>query len=159
MILSDRGIAVRLYGDKLIEPFVLDKVIARNGMSYGLSSAGYDIRIAEDHSLYGGAFRLGSSMEKFSMPNDLIAIVHDKSSWARRGLCVQNTVIEPGWRGFLTLELSNHGVAPIDIKAGDPIAQIIFHKLDHAVERPYSGKYQDQEAGPQNVRYDKPGAT
>lgn len=120
-----------------------------HGMTFGLSPAGYDVRIAESMTLRPGDFRLASTIEHFDMPPDLLAFVHDKSTWARRALTVQNTVIEPGWRGFLTLELTNHGVETIELLAGMPIAQIVFHRLDVATELPYAGKYQDQEAGPQ----------
>jgi dCTP deaminase len=78
------------------------------------------------------------------MPDDILGIVHDKSTWGRRGIAVQNTVIEPGWRGFLTLELSNHSSRLITIENGDPIAQIVFHLLAGATDSPYRGKYQDQ---------------
>lgn len=88
------------------------------------------------------------------MPNDVLAKVSDKSTWARRGIAVQNTVIEPGWRGFLTLEITNHGKQIIDIAAGMPIAQIIFHRLEAPAENPYSGKYQNQAAGPQPARFE-----
>jgi dCTP deaminase len=91
-------------------------------------------------------------MERFAMPTTLMGVVHDKSSWGRKGLAVQNTVIEPGWEGFLTVELSNHSRAIIQIKAGMPIAQIVFHRLDAMTRQPYKGKYQNQEAGPQAAR-------
>jgi len=123
------------------------------GMSFGLSTAGYDVRVAEDLVLFPGAFALASTIEQFNMPNMLVGIVHDKSTWARRGMAVQNTVIEPGWKGYLTLELTNHSSEPMFINAGSPIAQIIFHYTDIEAE-PYSGKYQNQEAGPQQARFE-----
>jgi dCTP deaminase len=86
------------------------------------------------------------------MPDDILGVVHDKSSWARRGLTVQNTLIEPGWRGFLTLEITNHSHESIVLKRGMAIAQVVFHRLDEAAERPYSGKYQGQGPGPQEAR-------
>lgn len=129
------------------------------GMTFGLGPAGYDIRIAEDIRIEPGGFRLASSMEYFMMPNFLLGIVHDKSTWARLGLCVQNTVIEPGWKGHLTIELTNHRpkerelnmqmAHPIELKRGMPIAQIIFHILDKPTDQPYNGKYQNQAEGPQ----------
>jgi len=124
------------------------------GNSHGLSACGYDISIAEkvkvDHRL---PFVLTSSLEKFRMPDDVVGIVHDKSTWARRGLAVQNTVIEPGWCGYLTLELSyNKTHGQIYIPEGCAIAQVIFHLLDKPTDYPYSGKYQNQEAGPQEAR-------
>lgn len=121
------------------------------GMSYGLSSCGYDVRIAEDLTMNGGEymrFRLASTIEHFNMPDDLVGRVHDKSTWARRGLALQNTIIEPGWRGFLTLELSVNGFNMINLRRGMPIAQIVFELLDKPTEQPYRGKYQDQAAGP-----------
>jgi dCTP deaminase len=132
---------------KPILPFVERTV--HNGMSFGLSHAGYDVRIAEEVWLMPGAFSLASTMEEFFMPKDLVAFVHDKSSWARLGLSLFNTVIEPGWCGYLTLELVNHSDVPLVIRAGDPIAQIIFMRLEEPTEKPYTGKYQDQKAGPQ----------
>lgn len=123
-------------------------------MTYGLSQCGYDIRIDQDITLgHGhGMFHLASSFEEFNMPNDVMGVVHDKSSWARRGLSVKNTIIEPGWRGFLTLELTSDAPNILNIKKGCPIAQVVFHRLDQECEKPYNGKYQDQERGPQVAR-------
>lgn len=115
--------------------------------------AGYDIRIAESHWLHGGEFTLGSSLEKFTMPKNLVGLVKDKSSWARQGLSVFNTVIEPGWTGFLTLELKNQSERGMRIVAGDAIAQVLFFTTDEDTEG-YDGKYQNQEAGPQKTRYE-----
>lgn len=118
------------------------------GMSWGLSVAGYDVRVAQKLALEPGGFTLASTVECFDMPDDLIGFVKDKSTWARQGLMAQNTVIEPGWRGYLTLELTNHGRQYIDLEAGMPVAQIIFQLLDHPAEKPYSGKYQHQRNAP-----------
>lgn len=135
-----------------VSPFEERSVI--RGRSYGLSHAGYDIRIAETVTLYPGQFSLASSVERFTMPADVLALVKDKSSWARLGLSVFNTVIEPGWFGHLTYELKNQGAETLQIVSGDPIAQIIFHRLDEPTERAYDGKYQNQEAGPQPARFE-----
>lgn len=123
------------------------------GMSAGCSHAGYDIRVAEDLLLWPMGFALASTVEMFDMPKDVLGVVHDKSTWARLGIAVQNTVIEPGWRGYLTLEISNNRWWPLRIKAGSPIAQVLFHVLDQPVDG-YSGKYQNQEAGPQKARFE-----
>lgn len=80
------------------------------------------------------------------MPSNLVGVVHDKSTWARRGLSVLNTVIEPGWKGFLTLELVHHGRESLHIPAGAGIAQVIFHQTAERAE--YKGKYQNQEDRP-----------
>lgn len=138
-----------------------------NGVSHGLAEVGYDIRIKQNVSFYAerdgrwvyrtddndfeqvlnrGRFCLASAMEEFRMPHNLMGIVHDKSSWARRGLSVFNTVIEPGWCGFLTLELVHHGEEDLFIPAGSGIAQVVFHELAKKAE--YSGKYQHQADRP-----------
>ena len=145
-----------------IVDMVPGKMVGPGGTSYGLGEAGYDIRIKQEMHFhregnifvvdcYGecdefsremGRFALASAMDPFQMPDDLVGIVHDKSTWARRGLSVFNTVIEPGWKGFLTLELVYHGESELIIPAGSGIAQVIFHKTaEHAS---YNGKYQNQ---------------
>ena len=121
-------------------------------MTYGRGTAGYDVRVEFEEGLTrkaipSGSFILASTIEEFTMPCDIIGIVHDKSTWARLGLAVQNTVIEPGWCGFLTLELTNHGPDKLMIKSGMPIAQIIFHQVDEMTDG-YEGKYQNQQRHP-----------
>jgi dCTP deaminase len=138
----------------MIWPFVERNVV--RGMSFGLSGASYDVRIAESMTIDPGEFVLASTIERFCIPNDVLIVAHDKSSWARRGLAVQNTVFDPGWRGYATLELTNHGRSSLAISAGDPIAQVVCHLLTEPTKQPYSGKYQDQEAGPQHARDDGP---
>lgn len=135
-----------------ISPFHEKTVV--HGISFGLSSCGYDVRIDQDILMWPGRFALASTIEQFSMPDYLAARVLDKSSWARQGICVQNTFIEPGWKGYLTLEITNHGWHFRRLVRGMPIAQIIFEQLDEPTELPYQGKYQNQEAGPQPARYE-----
>lgn len=121
--------------------------------TYGCGPAGYDIRLAEFREVRFGKLVLASSIERFTMPNNVIGRVHDKSTWVRRGLTVQNTVIEPGWKGYLTLELTyNEDWGSIKILPGSPIAQVVFDFLDEPTEKPYTGKYQDQKPGPQSAR-------
>lgn len=127
--------------------------LRENGVSFGLSEAGYDIRIEQNLILHPfKRFALASAIEKFQMPDNLVAIVHDKSTWARQGLSVFNTVVEPGWEGYLTLELVYHGWKPLRIKAGSGIAQVIFHEINNPVA--YDGKYQNQERGPVKARFE-----
>lgn len=118
------------------------------GMSYGLGPASYDVRIAQDVTLRPGDFILASTVEFLRVPIDVSGQVADKSSWARRGLTVFNTFIDPGWYGYLTLELKNLGHDTLMINKGAPIAQIIFDKLDEDTLLPYNGKYQNQPARP-----------
>lgn len=133
--------------------------------THGVGPAGYDLKLDgvkkqamfEQGAISGwwidpGEFLLASAAEHFSMPDDLLGVVHDKSSWARLGLACQNTVIEPGWNGYLTLELTNHTTNPLYLPKGVGICQVIFHVLDEATYHPYDGKYQDQAAGPQEAR-------
>ena len=126
--------------------------------SHGMSEAGYDIRIKQEvvfeqsHRVWvdgvsgSGNFALASTIEEFQMPTDMVGVVHDKSTWARMGLSVFNTVIEPGWKGFLTLELVYHGRYNLRIPAGSGIAQVLFHNT--AATASYDGKYQNQSDQP-----------
>lgn len=135
-----------------IKGMINDKM-RQHGVSFGLSEAGYDIRIKQDIKFSNGyvyvddapqwgGFALASAIEEFQMPSDLVGVVHDKSTWARQGLSVFNTVIEPSWQGFLTLELVYHGRDGLHIPAGAGIAQVIFHQT--SANAYYNGKYQGQ---------------
>lgn len=163
-----------LNGRKLLEAAPLDPMVLTkqraHGVTWGLSEAGYDLRIMQDvrfKSSTGGRgeavmevividagaasvkrsrFTLASTIERFQMPNDLVGVVHDKSTWARQGLSVFNTVIEPGWHGYLTLELVYHGDGDLHIPAGAGIAQVIFHGIGQPAS--YGGKYQHQPSRP-----------
>ena len=138
----------------IVNPMITSKTIHRQtGMSYGLSLAGYDIRLAEDLWLGPQAFKLGSTVELFTMPNDILGRVCDKSTLARMGVQVFNTVIEPGWRGYLTLEIKNQRWMPRRLYAGQPIAQVLFERLSSPTPG-YEGKYQHQQSGPQKARRD-----
>ncbi|UTC30041.1 dCTP deaminase [Brevundimonas phage vB_BpoS-MaInes] len=159
-----------------IEPF--EEAGKHTGMSYGLSGCGYDIRIgkinqgawrrgpneragdknwdphgAQEVVIKPGAFLLLSSLERLEIPHDLAGFVCDKSTLARKGLALQNTVLEPGWKGYITLELSNHGRETLCIRVGQPIAQVVFHQLDKPTELPYVGKYQNQAAEPTEAKF------
>jgi dCTP deaminase len=155
----------------MIRPFMLRGVHGRTGMSYGLSHASYDVRL--DNEIVGidpgeiprmrmenhGCFEmpprsmvLASTIETFDLPHNILMRVMDKSSLVRRGLTVQNTMADPGWRGFLTLEIENKARKPIFLYPGQPIAQVVFELLDEYTDRPYEGKYMDQERGPQPSR-------
>jgi dCTP deaminase len=156
MILSAQSIRERCGGEKpLLTPFV-ERGVSPGGRSFGLAAASYDVRIDQDVVVAPRGFMLASTVEHFVMPHDLAGTVRDKSSWARVGLAVQNTHIDPGWRGYLTVELSNHSDVEIRIVHGEPIAQIVFELLDRPTELPYRGKYFDQARGPQPARRERP---
>lgn len=137
-----------------------------HGVSWGLAEAGYDIRIkqsilfsetdgrrvvaiqlpGEEPDFNDGRFALASTVERFQMPTTLVGVVHDKSTWARRGLSVFNTVVESGWEGWLTLELVYHGEGSLFIPAGAGIAQVLFHETSRPAY--YTGKYSNQPDRP-----------
>lgn len=122
------------------------------GNSAGLSACGYDLTLAQNIYLPPKGFKLASANERFELPPNVVGIIHDKSSLARRGLAVQNTVAEPGWCGYLTLELSNHGEEHFNFQSDQAICQVIFHLLDEPTDLPYEGKYQNQQIEPQKAR-------
>lgn len=163
-------LCVILSGQSIRRLGILDPCADRthqHGLSFGLGPAGYDLRLVLGNQagpmikevlqdmtgrftvLEPGEFTLAAAQEHFSMPSNVLGIVHDKSSLARLGLSVFNTVIEPGWNGHLTLELINGGPQAIRLVEGQAIAQVVFHLLDEATEQPYDGKYQNQSYGPQ----------
>jgi dCTP deaminase len=91
-----------------------------------------------------GGFVLAHSMEVITMPRDIVAMVKDKSTYARLGVSLQNTVLEPGWTGQITLEISNHNTRPVLLLIGEGIAQLMFWK-GKPCHTPYgNGKYQGQ---------------
>lgn len=142
---------------RLVHPFCERTVLY--GMTYGLSGSGYDIRAGQDKLIFPcwlpGSFRLLSSLEHFNIPIDLKFEVKDKSTLARKGLAVQNTVGEPGWSGWLTIEVTNHSWWFKRIRMGQPIAQIVFDRLEEPTEQPYEGKYQNQGSEPQKALVEK----
>jgi dCTP deaminase len=163
-------------GDKLLSAApIVDMVTDKRkymGSSYGLGEAGYDIRIKQDvvftfdirgapvtivfdhdtdiKKTLKGHFILASSIDKFNVPKNLVGEVKDKSTWARRGLSVFNTVIEPGWAGWLTLELVYHGQENLHIYSGQGIAQVLFSELAEIGDYG-TGKYQNATNNPQEA--------
>ena len=109
--------------------------------------------------LHPGEFVLGSTLERVTLPDDLVARLEGKSSLGRLGLLIHSTAgfIDPGWDGHVTLELSNVANLPITIYSGMKIGQLSFVQLSEAAERPYGSagigsKYQGQR-GPTPSRY------
>jgi dCTP deaminase len=144
---------IRVGGRPLISPFV-ERGIS-NGRSYGLSACSYDVRIDHALSLRPGHCALVSTMERFIFPDDLCGHVRDKSSLARLFVSVLNTHFDPGFEGFATIEVINHGFRTLRLEAGDPLCQFVFSSLDEPTLYPYRGKYFNQERGPQEARYEE----
>ena len=147
MILCDRQIKelVKSYG--LIAPFI-DHKLKTHGVSYGLSSASYDLRLGElelpPECIEKNEFVLGCTLEHIRMPDNIVGLIKDKSTWARKGLSVFNTLIDPGFEGQITLELKNQGNELLELPHGIGIVQIMFFECEPC-DVPYNGKYQGQE--------------
>lgn len=135
------------YNNKpLIYPFVERGTI--RGRSFGLSACTYDCRIDRPLIIPVHQSRLAVTMERFCFPNNICGSVLDKSSWARLFVSAFNTHLDPGWEGYLTVELANLSEECIEFEAGDPLCQIKFEFLDEPTKLPYRGKYQNQEQNP-----------
>jgi len=160
----------------MIEPFI-EKQVRDGVISFGLSSYGYDIRIANEFKIftnlnntvvdpknfdplsfvdYSGdeciippnSFALARTVEYFRIPRKVMTICVGKSTYARCGIITNVTPLEPGWEGFLTLEVSNTTPLPARIYANEGIAQLLFFESDEECQVSYSdraGKYQTQE--------------
>src|SRR5438132_4649034 len=162
--------------DIKIEPFA-ESAPRQGQVSYGVSSYGYDVRVGRRFKVFTNArcavvdpknfdpksfvdieadsclippnsFALAETVEYFEIPRDVIAICLGKSTYARCGIIVNVTPLEPEWRGKVTIEISNTTPLPAKIYANEGIAQILFFKADQVCEKSYAdkkGKYQDQK--------------
>jgi dCTP deaminase len=92
------------------------------------------------------SFGLGTSLELITMPANVIGLCDGKSTYARCGVIINVTPIEPGWSGHLTMHIANPSPYPVRIYANEGIAQVMLYELDEQVEKPYTGLYQDQGA-------------
>jgi len=152
----------------MIEPFV-DSQVRAGVVSYGLSSYGYDIRVADEFKVFTNinttvidpknfdprsfvdikadvcivppnSFALARTIEYFRIPRDVLAVCLGKSTYARCGIIVNVTPFEPEWEGFVTLEISNTTPLPAKIYANEGIAQVLFFQSDEPCERSYADK-------------------
>jgi dCTP deaminase len=153
---------------RMIEPYT-DRQVRDGIISYGVSSYGYDIRVAnefkiftnvystlidpkqfESHTMvdYSGdvciippnSFALARTVEYFRIPRDVLTICLGKSTYARCGIIVNVTPFEPEWEGFVTLEISNTAPLPAKIYANEGIAQVLFFSADEQCETSYADK-------------------
>ena len=168
MIKSDKWIRRMCKEHGMIEPFAENQV--REGIiSFGVSSYGYDLRIAEEFKIftninstivdpkkfdaksfvdYKGAvcivppnsFALGRSVEYFRIPRDVMTICLGKSTYARCGIITNVTPLEPEWEGHVTLEISNTTPLPAMIYANEGVAQVLFLGSDEVCEISYKDK-------------------
>jgi dCTP deaminase len=174
-IRSDRWITRMAKEHGLIDPFEEGQV--RKGVvSYGVSSYGYDTRVSDEFKIFTNvnssivdpkdfdpasfvdvktdvcivppnSFALAHTVEYFRMPRNVLAICLGKSTYARCGIIVNVTPFEPGWEGYVTIEISNTTPLPAKIYANEGIAQVIFFEADEECAVSYadrSGKYQKQ---------------
>jgi dCTP deaminase len=171
LLVNDTELAHAIERHELvITPFEKEK-IEKGVVSYGLSSFGYDIRLDSEfasfsrgipldpHAIGEGdierlsiktpfflqphSFILAQSLEYFVIPANMFALVVGKSTWARLGLVVNTTPLEPRWNGHITLELSNTTFNPITLYPGEGIAQVVFFRGE-TPSRCYGGKYSFQ---------------
>jgi dCTP deaminase len=178
VIKSDRWIR-RMAGEKgMIKPFE-DRQVRKGGISYGLSSYGYDIRIADEFKIFTNinttivdpksfdprsfvdvqgevavippnSFALGRSVEYFKIPRNVLTICVGKSTYARCGVITNVTPFEPEWEGYVTLEISNTTPLPAKIYANEGIAQVLFFESDEACETSYADR-QGKYQGQQGI--------
>ena len=155
-VLSDKWIRKMSTDEGMISPFE-EKQIRGDSISYGLSSFGYDARVSSEFKIFTNvnseivdpknfkptnfvtknvseciippnSFVLARTVEKFKIPNDVLVICLGKSTYARCGIIVNVTPLEPGWEGYVTLEFSNTTPLPAKIYANEGVAQFIFLK-------------------------------
>ena len=159
----------------MIEPF-LDHQVSEGKISYGLSSLGYDVRISDEYRIFTNvnnslvdpknfsddnfiekkgphciippnSFALARTVEYFKIPRNVLTVCLGKSTYARCGIIVNVTPLEPEWEGHVTLEFSNTTNLPAKIYAGEGVAQMLFFESDEVCEISYKdrgGKYQGQ---------------
>jgi dCTP deaminase len=174
-VLPDHWIEKMARSRQIIEPFAPGR--RRSGrISFGTSSYGYDFRLADEFKLPdfqgarlldpkkpdsvrfedyrgksciipGNSFVLGRSMEYFRIPRDVLAICQGKSTYARSGVIVNVTPLEPEWEGHITISLVNAAPVPVKVYAGEGIGQVILLRAEEECRTSYAdkkGKYQAQ---------------
>jgi len=174
-VLSDKWIKEMARTHNMISPFE-DKQVRGTKISYGLSSFGYDARVSNEFKIFTNvnseiidpknfkqnnfiskngeeciippnSFVLSSTVEYFKIPNDVMVICLGKSTYARCGIIVNVTPLEPGWEGYVTLEFSNTTPLPAKIYANEGVAQFVFLKGNEKPDITYAdrkGKYMRQ---------------
>ncbi|MFZ5981307.1 MAG: dCTP deaminase [Candidatus Zixiibacteriota bacterium] len=164
---SDRWIKEMALNHEMIKPFAAEQV--REGISFGLSSYGYDISLSDEFKVLNpealteidpkntppeqfhdikaesiqippNSYILARSKEYFKIPRDVITVCQGKSTYARSGIIVNVTPFEPEWEGFATISLANTSPLPVRIYANEGIAQLIFIEAAEICEISYKDK-------------------
>jgi dCTP deaminase len=167
-IKSDRWIKRMALEQGMIEPFE-DRQVREGVVSFGLSSYGYDVRVADEFKVFTNvyntvvdpkkfdensfvdiradvctippnSFALARTVEYFRIPRDVLTVCLGKSTYARCGIIVNVTPFEPEWEGHVTIEISNTTPLPAKIYANEGIAQVIFFQSDESCEVSYKDK-------------------
>ena len=178
MIKSDRWIRQLAVEKGMIKPFE-ERQVGAGAISYGLSSYGYDLRIADEFKIFTNinntlvdpkafdprsfvdyqgpvcivppnSFVLGRSVEYFKIPRNVLTLCVGKSTYARCGIITNVTPFEPEWEGFVTLEISNTTPLPAKIYANEGIAQVLFFESDEACQTSYADR-QGKYQGQQGI--------
>lgn len=168
----DKWIRQMAKDHKMIEPFIDTQVKGDAGkryVSYGLSSYGYDLRVAEEFKVFTNvynsivdpknfsedsfvniqgktciippnSFALARSIEYFRIPKNILTLCVGKSTYARCGIIVNVTPFEPEWEGYVTLEISNTTPLPAKIYAGEGLAQVLFFEGKEVCETSYKDR-------------------
>jgi dCTP deaminase len=167
-IKADKWIRKMALERRMIEPFE-DRQVRTGVISYGLSSYGYDIRVADEFKVFTNinstvvdpknfdsrsfvdvkgdiciippnSFALSRTVEYFRIPRDVLTVCVGKSTYARCGLIVNVTPFEPEWEGYVTLEISNTTPLPAKVYANEGIAQVLFFQSDEVCDVSYADK-------------------
>lgn len=165
---SDKWIRKMSLEYRMIEPFA-DRQVREGVISYGVSSYGYDLRVADEFRIFSGSssttidpksfdaklfvefkgevcvippnsFALGRSVEYFRIPRNVLTVCYGKSTYARCGIVVNVTPFEPEWEGFVTMAISNTAPLPAKIYANEGLCQVVFFESDEPCEISYKDK-------------------
>jgi dCTP deaminase len=110
-----------------------------------LNGAGYDLRVSEDTAILPGQNKLVATLERVELGDNLVATLHIRSTLARAGVIASLALVDPGYRGQLTILLFNSGQRLFSMARNDRFLQITMHRLGVKTRRPYSGRYQDSQ--------------
>ena len=175
-VMCDRWIRKMAQEHEMIRPFA-DSQVREGVISYGCSSYGYDLRVADEFKIFTNvnttivdpkhfdarslveykgdvcivppnSFALARSVEYFKIPRSILTICVGKSTYARCGIIVNVTPLEPEWEGYVTLEISNTTPLPARVYSNEGLCQIVFFQGDEVCEVSYKdkkGKYQSQQ--------------